>query len=152
MSQLPLFLFQLPHQHMIHHHLQLLSLRALSKVRVIPSTPLCCLQLLTYHCLHALLFTDKTPSDVGIKRILLHIPQWWDLAGMLGVLIDQVKAFHLEPVLGGDQALAYWRDGRCGERFPTTWRFLLGNVKELCGPQVAKKLREKVEKEETWSQ
>ena len=112
---------------------------------------MCCLHLLTYY-LHALLFTDKTPSDVGIKRILLHIPQWWDLAGMLGVPIDQVKAFHSETVLGGDQALAYWRDGRCGERFPTTWRFLLGNVKELRGPQVAKQLREKAEQEETWSQ
>ena len=60
----------------------------------------------------------------------------------------------VQTVLGGDQALAYWRDGRCGERFPTTWRFLeiLESVEELHSPQVAKKLREKVEKEETWSQ
>ena len=67
---------------------------------------------------------------------------------MLGVPIDQVEAFHSETVLGGDQALAYWRDGHCGRTFPITWRFLLENVEEPRRPQVAQKLRE----EETWSQ
>ena len=59
--------------------------------------------------------------------------------------VDQVNDLREDPIMGGDQALAYWRDGRCGERFPTTWRFLLENVEELRGPQVAKKLREKAE-------
>ena len=66
--------------------------------------------------------------------------------------IDRVEDYRKEPIMGGDQALAYWRDGRCGRAFPITWRFLLESVEELRGPQVAKKLREKAEQEETWSQ
>ena len=66
--------------------------------------------------------------------------------------MDHVEDYSKEPVMGGDRALAYWRDGHCGKTFPTTWRFLLESVEKLRGPQVAKKLREKAEQEETWSQ
>ena len=95
--------------------------------------------------------TDLAPSDVGLDQVLLGISwQWHMLAVNLGVPIDMVQKIRTDR-LGGLRALQYWRDGRCVELFPTTWRFLLEQVKTMSGTRVAEDLRQKASTEPTWS-
>ena len=88
---------------------------------------------------------------MGVLGILKHIPLWYDLAVALGVPIGQVEAYKLNSTTGGNQALSYWRNGQCGQQFPTTWGFLLETVDNLRGPRVAEKLRDEAERDKTWS-
>ena len=41
---------------------------------------------------------------------------------------------------GGVKALKYWTDGNSGEDYPVTCTFLLKNVGEACGLNVAKEI------------
>ena len=68
----------------------------------------------------------------------------------LGVPVSHVQAYESKP-LGGLLALQYWRDGRSGQSFPSTWRFLLKNVEDTFGKNVAEDLEKKASKEPTWS-
>ena len=68
----------------------------------------------------------------------------------LGVPVNHVQAYRTDP-LGGLLALQYWRDGRSGQSFPSTWRFLLKNVEDTFGKNVAEDLEKKASKEPTWS-
>ena len=61
-----------------------------------------------------------------------------------------MQAYDTKP-LGGLLALQYWRDGRSGQSFPSTWRFLLKNVEDTFGKNVAEDLEKKASKEPTWS-
>ena len=72
------------------------------------------------------------------------------LAISLGVPIQHVQAYRTDP-LGGLLALQYWRDGLSGQSFPSTWRFLLKNVEDTFGKNVAEDLEKKASKEPTWS-
>ena len=55
--------------------------------------------------------------------------------------------------LGGMVCLSYWRDGRCGELYPHTWRFLLKTVRDSpsFGPLVAETIENKAYSETSWS-
>ena len=94
---------------------------------------------------------DKCPSDVGISEIRGYIPEWWDLAVKLGVPIPKVRSYRKDAALGSKQALEYWKNGRCGGEFPTTWRFFLKAVEDRYGRYFAQQLKDKVESDETWS-
>ena len=61
-----------------------------------------------------------------------------------------MQAYESKP-LGGLLALQYWRDGRSGQSFPSTWGFLLKNVEDTFGKKVAEDLEKKASKEPTWS-
>ena len=73
--------------------------------------------------------SDKTPSDVAIYDILEIVPEWNGLVIKLGVPISKVHSLQSDP-MGGVLALQYWRDGKSGENFPSTWKFLLDTVKK----------------------
>ena len=49
--------------------------------------------------------------------------------------------------------MSYWRDGRCGETYPHTWRFLLKTVKDspTFGPLVGETIEKKAYSETSWS-
>ena len=94
---------------------------------------------------------DLSPSDIGLSRTLEGIPLWHRLAVNLGVPFDQVKACRCDP-LGDLSALKYWRDGMCGETFPSTWKFLLQEIETTFGVKVVKDLERKALGKPTWSQ
>ena len=81
------------------------------------------------------------------------IPLWGDYCIFLGLSIDQTKYFHELPQesLRGLLALKYWRDGRCGSSYPSTWRFFLSVIEDRLGPTVAEGLKEKIVSDETWT-
>ena len=81
------------------------------------------------------------------------IPLWGDYCISLGLSIDQAKYFHELPQesLRGLLALKYWRDGRCGLSYPSTWRFFLSVIEDRLGPTVAEELKEKIVSDETWT-
>ena len=97
-------------------------------------------------------YTELTPSDVGLQGILSIAPLWHELAVSLGVPFMTVQANESTP-LGGMVCLSYWRDGRCGELYPHTWRFLLKTVKDspTFGPLVAETIEKKAYSETSWS-
>jgi hypothetical protein len=97
-------------------------------------------------------FHDLSPSDIGLSRTLEATAEWHNLAVNLGVPIGQVRAFKSDPLMGALLALKYWRDGMCGERFPSTWRFLLQEIETTFGGKVAKPLERKASGKPTWSQ
>ena len=53
--------------------------------------------------------------------------------------------------LGGLLALQYWRDGRSGKSYPSTWRFLLQQVEATFGENVATDLEKKAINNSKWS-
>ena len=95
---------------------------------------------------------ELSPSDIGLSNTLEAIAEWHNLAVNLGVSIGQVQAFKSDPVMGALLALKYWRDGKCGEKFPSTWRFLLLKIETTFGGKVAKPLERKASGKPTWSQ
>ena len=66
-------------------------------------------------------------------------PLWQNLAINLGVPINQVQAFQMQ-TRGGLKALSYWRNGKSGEAYPSTWDFLLKVVEETEGSKPAEDL------------
>ena len=46
--------------------------------------------------------------------------------------------------------LVYWRNGKSGPNFPTTWKFLLQKVEEVCGAGVARDIEKTLLSEPTW--
>ena len=92
-------------------------------------------------------YPDKKPSDAALNGILRISPDWTSWIVDLGVPIDRVHAFHLNPI-GSLLALQYWRDGKSGEHFPPTWKFLLDTMNEAKGCEVAQQLSRKVEQNE----
>ena len=96
---------------------------------------------------------DLKPSDIGIQGVLEIIPLWGVYSISLGLSIDQTRYFHELPQesLRGLMALKYWRDGRCGSSYPSTWRFFLSVIEDRLGPKVAGELREKITSDETWT-
>ena len=60
----------------------------------------------------------------------------------LGVPVEQAKAYIVKTSdTGGLDALCYWRNGRSGEEYPSTWKFLLDKIKETHGSNVAEKVK-----------
>ena len=90
---------------------------------------------------------DKTPSDVALHDVLEIVPEWTGLVIKLGVPISKVHALQSDP-MGGLLALQYWRDGKSGELYPSTWKFLLNTVKKAKGHEVAQRILEEVRKSE----
>ena len=97
--------------------------------------------------------TDMSPSDIGLQGILKMCPLWYDYAISLGLSADMMKYYVEQPqeALRGLLALKYWRDGQCGSGYPTTWKFLLGVIKDRLGSNVAKDLEELIITNDTWS-
>ena len=95
-------------------------------------------------------FTDEKPSDSGLLGVLAHVPVWYDLAVKLGVPIDQIKAYRLDPEMGGLLALRYWRNGLSGGGVPTTWKFLLEAVRKLFGTSISDALETELLAHPTW--
>ena len=78
------------------------------------------------------------------------IPLWQGLAVNLGVPAGHVQANKSES-LGGLLSLQYWRDGRSGQSFPSNWKFLLENVEDTFGENIAKDLEKKAISNPRWS-
>ena len=97
------------------------------------------------------IITGLSPSDVGLNKVLIVAPVWHSLVINLGVPLGQVQALRSDS-LGGLLALQYWRDGRSGVSYPSTWRFLLKEVEATLGREVAKDLLKRASTEPTWSQ
>ena len=76
------------------------------------------------------------------------VPEWNGLVIKLGVPISKVHALQSDP-MGGLLALQYWSDGKSGEHFPSTWKFLLDTVEEAKGHEVAQKILKKLERNES---
>ena len=64
----------------------------------------------------------------------------------------KVNDYRSDHELGGLRALKHWRDGRCGEGFPTTWRFLLETVSSVHGHVIAGDLEKSATSNPTWSE
>ena len=86
---------------------------------------------------------EKTPSDVGLRRVVKKIALCDDLAIELGIPITHITSVQAGP-LRGLQILAYWRDGLCNPSFPTTWEFCLEKIESVFGRNVADQLKETV--------
>ena len=91
--------------------------------------------------------SDKTPSDVALYNVLELVPEWNGLVINLGVPISKVHALQSDP-MGGVLALQYWRDGKSGELYPSTWKFLLDTVKKAKGHEVAQRILDEAEQNE----
>ena len=88
---------------------------------------------------------------MGLLGVTNHIPdKWTNVAIALGVPKAQVNAFKLRHD-GGLDALAYWRDGRCKEHPPTTWRYLLEKIAAQAGKEVADDVKRDVCANREWS-
>ena len=101
------------------------------------------------HLIDILFFTfilDKTPSDVGLRKVAMKIGSCDLLAVDLGIPLSHIDSLPDGP-LKGLRTLAYWRDGRCHSSFPTTWGFLLEKVEGVSGRNVADELRENLSKD-----
>ena len=92
-------------------------------------------------------YSDKKPSDAALNGILRISPDWTGWIVDFGVPIDKVLTFQSNPI-GGLLALQYWRDGKSGELYPSTWKFLLDTMNEAKGCEVAQKISRKVEQNE----
>ena len=66
-------------------------------------------------------------------------PVWDKIAISLGVPINHVEAFQMQH-MGGVKALSYWKNGKSGKDYPSTWGFLLKVVEEKMGSKPAKDL------------
>ena len=108
-----------------------------------------------YTCIHAHMFdlldvrTDEKPSDAALNGILRISPDWTSWILELGVPIEEVRVFRSDREMGGIFALQYWRDGKSGELYPSTWKFLLDTVEKAKGPEVAQKILEAIRQNET---
>ena len=91
--------------------------------------------------------SDKTPSDAALNGILRNSPDWTSWIVELGVPIDKALTFQSNP-MGGLLALQYWRDGKSGELYPSTWKFLLDTVKKAKGPLAAQRILDEAEQNE----
>ena len=92
-------------------------------------------------------YPDNKPSDTALNGILKISPDWTSWIVHLGVPLDEAVTFKSKP-MGGLLALQYWRDGKSGEHFPPTWKFLLDTMNEAKGCEVAQKISKKVEQNE----
>ena len=90
------------------------------------------------------------PSDNGLQGIVTVLPVWFNYTLPLGIPADYVKLFMIQP-MGGVEAMKYWRDGRSGKDYPSTWRFLL-EVLGSQNPGDAAKLKKKVEENPRWTE
>ena len=70
------------------------------------------------------------------------------LAVLLG--IPRAYAVGQSGSLKGLDTLVYWRNGKSGSDFPTTWKFLLQKVEEVCGAGVAKDIEKALLSNRTW--
>ena len=73
-------------------------------------------------------------------------PLWDNIAINLGVPINHVKAFKAQG-MGGVSALSYWRNGKSGKDYPSTWGFLMKVIKQTEGSKPAEDLLKLVHKE-----
>ena len=94
-----------------------------------------------------------SPSDIGLKRILEKCPRWYKYAISLGLTIDRMMYYIKQHQVNirGLLALHYWKDGRCGSRYPPTWKFLLDVIRDRRGPNVAKDLEKLIITNDTWT-
>ena len=98
-------------------------------------------------CFLSSVHSDKTPSDVALYGVLEIVPEWNGLVIKLGVPISKVHSLQTDP-MGGLLALQYWRDGKSGELYPSTWKFLLDTVKKAKGREVAQRILDEVRQNE----
>ena len=82
---------------------------------------------------------DKAPSDPELLKVLDKVSCWYKLAVALGVPINKANACKSSDT-GGLDALCYWRDGRSGEEYPSTWKFLLDKIAERQGSTIAEEV------------
>ena len=88
---------------------------------------------------------------MGLLGVTNHIPdKWTNVAIALGVPKAQVNAFQHRHD-GVLDALTYWRDGRCKEHPPTTWRHLLEKIAGQAGEEVADDVKRDVCANREWS-
>ena len=94
-----------------------------------------------------------SPSDIGLQGILDEYPCWYKYAISLGLSIDRIKYYMKQHQLNvrGLLALKYWRDGGCGSRYPTTWKFLLDVINNCMGSKVAEDLEKLIIANDTWT-
>ena len=101
------------------------------------------------------IYVGTWPSDDGLRGVLELSPVWDKLAIRLGVTIEQISANRRDnphsPDVAALTSLQQWRDGK-NTRYPATWEFLLGAVKEEKGINVADKLRGKIRMKKNWTQ
>ena len=61
-----------------------------------------------------------------------------------------MQSYDSEP-FGGLLALQYWRDGRSGQSFPSTWKFLLEQVGVISGRNIAEAFENEAINNPSWS-
>ena len=87
--------------------------------------------------------SDKKPSNEALSGTLAICRDWTNWIADLGVPLDKALALQLklDPIIpNGFLALQYWRDGKSGDNFPPTWKFLLDTVEKAKGPEVAQQI------------
>jgi hypothetical protein len=91
----------------------------------------------------------QIPSDIGLTQVVSIIgAEYEQLAVLLG--IPRAHAVGQSGSLKGLDTLVYWRNGKSGPNFPTTWKFLLQKVEEVCGEGVAKDIEKALLSNRTW--
>jgi hypothetical protein len=89
-------------------------------------------------------YLDCTPSDAGLQVIVVELCEHWrELALSLGIPNNDIEACERTQA-GGVKGLTYWANGKCSKEVKTTWQYLLDNVSENQGPNVAKRLKKKL--------
>jgi hypothetical protein len=89
------------------------------------------------------------PSDIGLSQVVSKIGiKYEEVAVLLG--IPRTHASMQSGSLKGLDTLVYWRNGKSGPNFPTTWKFLLQKVEEVCGEGVAKDIEKALLSNRTW--
>jgi hypothetical protein len=89
------------------------------------------------------------PSDIGLSQVVSKIGiKYEEVAVSLG--IPRAHASLQSGPLRGLDILVYWRNGKSGPNFPTTWKFLLQKVEEVCGSGVAKDIEKALLSNRTW--
>ena len=71
-----------------------------------------------------------------------------EVAVLLGIPLAHAR-MQSGPLRGLD-ILVYWRNGKSSRHFPTTWKFLLQKIEEVCGAGVARDIEKTLLSEPTW--
>ena len=136
-----------------HPHLGVLDVLYIRHCTCIACTLDCTVALLlivTMYSLYCTLFiAGLIPSDIGLSQVVSKIGgKYEEVAVLLG--IPRSHASMQSGQLRGLDILVYWRNGKSGQHFPTTWKFLLQKVEEVCGSVVARAIEKALLSEPTW--
>ena len=91
-------------------------------------------------CCTLVFVVDTSPCESDLLKVLDIVPEWYSLAVALGVPVERVKQFQRIKT-GGLEALCYWRCGQSGQKYPNSWKFLLDQIEESQGHNVAQSVR-----------